>query len=315
MKHLYSLIILCFMLPVRLVAQESSPASKDWQADEETLRCGCSYVRSPLTSKSAMLYYSIKDIEEVDGIKYSKLCVNVVELSELKGGVHEMVLIDDEYSAEPNCTDVLLIRQDGGKVYCQTEDSTQEWLICDFDLKEGDTFVNGIGEPYLVEEAGSADNSRKLRLLSEDGTKEDTWIEGIGSLRWGFLPDYVVRSLKFFQEETGPLDINLWSAASPDTFIEQSINDEYLKLQPFEEIPDEAAEEMSYTDLPEPLLTYSFLGDSLWIQGYYPLNLYHSYVAARITGEYIDISIHQVTTLDMITGRHVARIDVRIPGF
>jgi len=28
MKHLYSLIILCFMLPVRLVAQESSPATK-----------------------------------------------------------------------------------------------------------------------------------------------------------------------------------------------------------------------------------------------------------------------------------------------
>ena len=315
MKHLYSLIILCFMLPVRLVAQESSPASKDWQADEETLRFGCSYVRSSLGSKSAMLYYSIKDINEVDGIKHSKLCVNVVELSELKSGVHEMVLVVDEYSAEPNCTDVLLLRQDGGKVYCQTEDSTQEWLIFDFDLKAGDTFVNGIGELYLVEEAGSADNSRKLRLLSEDGTKEDTWIEGIGSLRWGFLPDYVVRSLNFFQEETGPLDIHLWSAASPDTFIEQSINDEFLKLQPFEEIPDEAAEEMSYTDLTEPLLTYSFLGDSLWIQGYYPLNLYQSYVAASITGENIDISIHQVTTLDMITGRHVARIDVRIPGF
>ena len=321
MKNLFPFIILCFLLSLKMMAQNgTSSLTKDWLAEEESLQFGCSYVRSLRGTYNAVLYYSMKDKEEVDGIKYSKLFVDVVGLSELKGGLHEMLYIDEEYPERPTCTDVLLIRQKDSKVYCQSEDGTQEWLILDFSLKVGDTFVNAMGERFLVQETTSTGKPerKKLYLLSEDGTQEDTWVEGIGSLQWGFLPDYVVKTLKHFQEVEESLYLNLWAAATPpiaECFVEQSINDEYFKLQPFEEIKDDATEDMTFEDVSEPLLTYSFIGDSLRIKGYYPLNLYHSFVAAAITGTRIDISIHQVTTLNMIRGNHIAKIDVRIPGF
>ena len=316
MKYLF--ITLCVIFSNRMVAQENPLSdTKDWLAEEENIHCGCSYARSSQGAKKAVLYYSIKENEEKEGIKYFKMLVNVVELSELQGGIHEMVYIDDEYPNGQTCTDVLLIWQDGNKVYCQSEDGKQKWLILDFGLKTGDTFVNGIGEHYLVKETtSSADLKRKkLLLVSEDGTQEDTWEEGIGSLLWGFLPNYVVKTLKYFQNAKEPLFVNLWMAATPDYVVEQSVNDEYLKLQPFDEVEDEETQDMTYTELPESPLTYSFVGDSLWIHGYYPLNLYRSFLAASISGMHIDITVHQVTALNIITGMHVAKIDVKIPGF
>ena len=149
----YLLIILCFTFSFKMMAQDGSPSStKDWFAEEENLFCGCSYARSPQGTKKAVLYYSIKEKEEADGINHSKMFVDVVELSKLEGGVHELLFIDDEYPGGQTCTDVLLIRQDGHKVYCKSENGTQEWLILDFGLKTGDTFVNGVGERYLVKE-------------------------------------------------------------------------------------------------------------------------------------------------------------------
>ena len=309
MKRIYSFIILCMILTVRIMAQNGTSAqTKDWEADEEGLRSGCSYVRSSQGGKKAVLFYSIK--------KNNKMFVAAVDLSDLKSGIHQMVYIDEESPYEPACTDVLLIRQDGGKVYCQSEDGTKEWLIMDFDLETGDTFVDGSGVRYMVKEVANSDEKRKrLQLVSEDGTREDTWVEGIGSLQWGFLPSYVAKTLKSFQHVNESLSVYLWAAMAPDYFVGQSVDDEYFKLQPFEGIEDETTENMSYTDLPESPLTYSFIGDTLWIQGYYPLNLYRSFASARITGTQVDISIHQVTPLDIIKGMHVAKIDVRIPGF
>ena len=308
MRHLYSFIILCMILSIRIMAQNGTSAqTKDWEADEEDLHSGCSYVRSSQGEKKAVLFYRIKK---------NKMFVAAVDLSDLKGGIHQMVYIDEESPYEPACTDVLLIRQDGGKVYCQTKDETKEWLIMDFDLETGDTFVDGAGERYTVKEGANSDAKRKiLHLTSEDGTREDTWVEGIGSLQWGFLPSHVAQTLKYFQHVNEPLSVYLWAAMAPGYFVGQSVDEEYFKLQPFEGIEDETTENMSFADLPEPPLTYSFIGDTLWIQGYYPLNLYRSFASARIIGTQVDISIHQITPLDIIKGMHVAKIDVRIPGF
>nr|MCR5849586.1 hypothetical protein [Bacteroidaceae bacterium] len=299
------------------IAQDSSPTLEDLLAEAESLLFGCSYVRSSQGTKKAVLYYSIKEKEEIEGRKYSNLFIDVVELSALQDGIHEMVFIDEKYPGEPTCTDVLLIRQDGDKVYCQTENDTQEWLILDFGLKTGDIFVNGAGERFLVKEITKSEDSKRKRILliSEDGTQEDTWEEGIGSLQWGFLPNYVVKTLKYFQDVEDSMFTNLWAAANPDYFVGQGVYDEYFKLQPFDEIKDEEAEDMTLEDLPDSPLSYSFIEDSLRIQGYYPLNLYPSFAAASITGGHIDISIHQVTGLNMIKGNHIAKIDVLIPGF
>ena len=96
MKNLFPFIILCFLLSLKMMAQNgTSSLTKDWLAEEESLQFGCSYVRSLRGTYNAVLYYSMKDKEEVDGIKYSKLFVDVVGLSELKGGLHEMLYIDE----------------------------------------------------------------------------------------------------------------------------------------------------------------------------------------------------------------------------
>lgn len=320
MKHFYSLYFLFTLFPVNMVANGgSSVFPKDWAAEAENLSFGCSYGRSSQENKNAIICYSIKEIEEIDGIRYSNMFIDIVGLPVFvqRGPIHEMSIIDEEYPHEQTCTDVLHIRNENNKVYCQSEDGTQEWLILDLGLQEGETFVNGAGERYLVKKATSSEDSmrRKLLLVSQDGNQEDTWEEGIGSLQWGFLPDYVVKTLRYFQNADQSLSINLWMASTPDYYVERSINDEYFKLQYFIEEKDEEVQNMTYEDLVDSWLTFSFVDDSLWIQGYYPLNLYPSFVAACISETRIDISIHQITALDIIKGQHIAKIDVHIPGF
>jgi len=321
MKLLYSLFIFLYIFSVNIVAQDgSSVYSKNWIEEAENLHAGCTYARSVRGTERAVLYYSIKETDESDGVKNSKMYVNVVEMDSLakRGFIHEMAYIDEAYSSYPTCTDVLHIQQNGDKVYCQSEDGTKEWLILDFGLKAGDIFVDGASNCYVVKEVTNHIDTKhkELHLLSEDGTEEDTWVEGIGSLRWGFLPGYVAKTLKYFQNADGPLSVSLWAGISPDYFFDQSINDEYFKLQPFKEVKDEEAENMSYVDLPEPpTLSCSFDGSDLQVRGYYPLNFYPSYVAVSISGTQIDISVHQVTTINNIKGMHVAKVDVRIPGF
>jgi predicted heme/steroid binding protein len=321
MKQLFSLFVLFSIFSVNMVAQDgSSVFSKNWIEEAERLHAGCTYARSMRGTERAVLYYSIKEKEEIDGIKHSKMYVDVVELDNLAEGgpIHEMGYIDDEYPNDTTCTDVLLIRQKGDKVYCQSEDGTKEWLLLDFGLKAGDTYVDGAGKCYLVKEVTNYKDTKHkaLHLQSEDGTEEDTWVEGIGSLQWGFLPGYVAKSLKYFQNADSPLCVSLWSGFSPDCFFDQSINDEYFKLQPFKEVKDEETENMGYEDLPEPpTLSCSFDGSDLLVRGYYYLNLYHSYVAVCVSGTRIDVSVHQLTPLNIIKGMHVAKVDVRIPGF
>ena len=316
MKELHIFIIVCFIFSVRMMAQDGTTLpTKDWLAEEGTCRYGCSYVRSSNGTDNAVLYYSIKEKEEVEGTKYSKLFVDVVELSELEGGLHQMVFVDEECPGGPTCTDVLLIRENGGKVYCQTEDGTREWLIMDFSLKSGDTFVNPDGERFLVKETGMADNHRKLMLASEDGKQEDTWEERIGSLQWGFLPPSVVKSLKRFRDVDAPLHVRLWAAGAPYCFVSQNISDDFFILQSFEDVQ---AEDMTHEGLDhiETWLTFSFVDDSLHVQGYYPLVYpYTAFIAASITGTRIDISFHHVAALSMSMGGHVSKIDIHLPGF
>ena len=309
MKLLYLFVFIAFVLSVKMIAQDHD----DWP--DENIYAGCSYVRSFLGTKKGILYYSVKALEEINGIKYFKMYTDFDELPAIKEGTHEMSYLD-----ETTCSDALSLWQDGGKIYCQTEDGTQTWLIFDFSLETGDTFTNYVGERYIVEGTTTIDapKRKKLLLVSEDGTKEDTWIEGIGSVQYGFLPAYIIKKTKEFQHIEGPFYINLWMAWEPgietdDGFtICQSINDEYFKLVPFQEFTDE---DMTYEDLPNPRLTCSFVGDSLWVQGYYPLNLYQSFIAASITGNQIDVSFHQLIALDVVKGYRPAKIDVRIPGF
>ena len=109
MKRVYSFIILCMILTVRIMAQNGTSAqTKDWEADEEDLRSGCSYVRSSQGEKKAVLFYSIKK---------NKMFVAAVDLLDLKGGIHRMVYIDEESPYEPACTNARLYDPIAGRFY------------------------------------------------------------------------------------------------------------------------------------------------------------------------------------------------------
>ena len=95
--------------------------------------------------------------------------------------------------------DTLFFRQDGDKVFYIPEGEMQEQLVLDYGLQKDDIFVNPFGEKFVVTDVDNShglDNCiytygkgipKIISLRSESG-KEDTWIEGMGSVHWGIVP-------------------------------------------------------------------------------------------------------------------------------
>lgn len=89
-------------------------------------------------------------------------------------------------------------RQDKNKIYCYDLAGGKEHLVMDFGLEVGETFTLYDGFNVKVEEItdtllscwGSQQISRKKMLLRgvEQPEFTDTWIEGIGSMRYGLNP-------------------------------------------------------------------------------------------------------------------------------
>ena len=89
-------------------------------------------------------------------------------------------------------------RQDKNKIYCYDLAGGKEHLVMDFGLEVGETFTLYDGFNVKVEEItdtllscwGSQQISRKKMLLRgvEQPDFTDTWIEGIGSMRYGLNP-------------------------------------------------------------------------------------------------------------------------------
>ena len=89
-------------------------------------------------------------------------------------------------------------RQDGDKIYCYTIAEGKEVLVMDFGLKTGDIFALYDGLSVIVEEVSDTllpysrnqqISCKKILLRGiEQPDFTDTWIEDIGSLRYGLNP-------------------------------------------------------------------------------------------------------------------------------
>lgn len=89
-------------------------------------------------------------------------------------------------------------RQDGNKIYCYTIAEEKEMLVMDFGLKVGDIFALYDGLNVTVEEVSDTilpyfhDQQISCKKLLLRGVEQpdftDTWIEDIGSLRYGLNP-------------------------------------------------------------------------------------------------------------------------------
>ena len=89
-------------------------------------------------------------------------------------------------------------RQDGDKIYCYTIAEGKEVLVMDFGLKTGDIFALYDGLSVIVEEVSdtllpySRNQQISCKKILLRGVEQpdftDTWIEDIGSLRYGLNP-------------------------------------------------------------------------------------------------------------------------------
>ena len=105
-------------------------------------------------------------------------------------------------------------RQDGNKVYCYSFAEDKESLVLDFGLDVGDVFSLYDGFNVVVEQKcdtllacwNAQMTSKKLLLRCvEQPDFTDTWIEGIGSLRYGINPPkaedtYLLHSSLYMEE-------------------------------------------------------------------------------------------------------------------
>ena len=233
----------------------------------------------------------------VDGISYAK------------------TTIDDK--------DTLLYRQDGGKIYCRTKNG--EELIINFDLEVGETFINPEGKKYVVQSKevcnnpivganGTSSNEderpMQLNLVAEDGS-EDEWIEGIGSLKWGILPPYMFL-------EIGDYDTPEWSSIlrvrNVNVGATSEVNEDAYKLI-FFPIKDYYEYPEYYNEHKEEL-GFSFIGDTLLIQGVMKLNNLRSYAECVFDGNVVDVGIHQyINPLLYPTGLAYRYFEAKVPGF
>ena len=170
--------------------------------------------------------------------------------------------------------DTLFYRQKDKKVFYLFPDIDEEVLLFDYGLSVGDEYVNPLGERFYVVETNIFDKYAEhlyyyneeekplaLRLVSEDGMKEDVWIEGIGSREWGLIPPYMAKSLTNL--EASPVKATTYHAYRATHYagwVDQllDIDEEKYKLVHFTYTP--ASGSSTY-------IVTKFVGNELQIKG------------------------------------------------
>ena len=218
-------------------------------------------------------------------------------------------------------------RQEGNKVYCYSFAEGKESLVMDFGLEVGDIFTLYEGFDVVVEQKSdtllacwNAQMTCKKLLLRgvEQPDFTDTWIEGIGSLRYGINPPKA--------EDTYLLHSSLYMEECKDycdycTFIfDPQKDDLYATMVTLgEEIYEDAfSDHNEYMEAfyEDKLLTLDLRNDTLHIGGY--IGTYCEQSLYLLIEEGVDtIYIMSIPfPLDPEADcRSVNRIDANFPGF
>ena len=194
------------------------------------------------------------------------------------------------------------IRFDGDKVYQYLCDTQEEVLVIDMGLKVGDTFKMRNGEELVVTAVKDttinfhySEESRKCIHLQgkNDASYTDVWIEGIGSIRYGYFPENEGRAQRLLAFEDCVF-----------TFNEDNIQN--LLITPGEYVEDET--------LQKETLNMSLQDGTLYIDGcaYYDgCGLWYLFVVEK--NGVIDITYRE-TPLDC-DGRCLRKFSAKIDGF
>ena len=326
MKRLFTLLFIC-LTTIALQAQSTKELDgyptifsdygsyyDKWISENEYFKT------SSWLKKGWSIYYRFADNTYQKAYMYIPVGDSIVA-----GKAYARVLINQK---------TLLYRQENDKVFIRTDG--EDKLLIDYGLKEGDTFVSPQGEHFMVIATdtatyqGSSYGSYKywryqcifflgntvpriLHLQSEDGTKEDEWVEGLGSAYWGILPPYLAECQDVYPKR--PVKSHVITASSPclieeGEYISASYN---LNEEDYKRISFEPQDIEYWEDHP---WTFTFIGDTLHITGAMDLNCLPTYAECTIKGNDIDVLIYQVSNgllePDCMVERYV---DIRFTGF
>ena len=202
-----------------------------------------------------------------------------------------------------------LYRCDGKKIYRYDETLQEDVLMFDFSLNAGDVFTTPQGTKKEIIDVGDCKEypslsnytGRKLRLRDCGNATEEIWIEGIGSMHTGILPQEI-----FPNAEACVLDMchmGEWAAVFP----QNTPNYKSTTWTPFDIFQDE-----------QPANTnYAFSGDTLVISGRAELNCYPVVTSCFIQNNVIDLDDYTVLFYgeDIFDCLYMKGFEIRIPGF
>ena len=232
----------------------------------------------------------------------------------------------------------LLYRQEENKVYLLCDSLGEKKLILDFDLKVGDEFTTFDGDKLIVKETGlfneydsllykygemSEIRPRMLRLTDKDG-HEDVWIEGIGSVYWGIVPNSLTNERVFGGKKCRIISSRVTLVKSVISFQYGAFfnaNEPQYKFRAFElntfDNDEEMTDFLNKIQYQKDFLSLCFEGDTLCVKGTASLNCYTTFIECFMS-ENNETELH--------IGQHVFPgyekdclgpkwVNVRIPGF
>ena len=202
--------------------------------------------------------------KEADAFFMARSTNNYTELNDKTYIVFELTEVPSNYTEIPQ---TFLYTQEGQKIYRYDETRQEEVLMFDFSLNEGDVFTTPQGTRMEVVEVGDCKDylkdwmvrsypGRRLKLRDcNNASLEDIWVEGIGSLYTGILPQELIPNSR--ECSLNFCSMGTWVAVFPQ-------NTPYYKSTKF--LPFELSIELIDTDQPE-WCNYVFSGDTLVISG------------------------------------------------
>ena len=202
--------------------------------------------------------------KEADAFFMARSTNSYTELNDKTYSVYELIEAPSDYTEIPQ---TLLYSQEGQKIYRYDETRQEEVLMFDFSLNEGDVFTTPQGTRMEVVEVGDCKEylhdwlvfdypGKKLRLRDCDNTAiEDIWVEGIGSLHTGILPQELIPNSR--ECSLNFCSMGTWTAVFPQ-------NTPYYKST--QSRPFDLPVELIDWDQPE-WYNYVFSDDTLVISG------------------------------------------------
>ena len=189
-------------------------------------------------------------------------------------------------------------REENRKFFILTPDSTNELLVYDFNLVEGDTFhVNwalGLYKPVTlkvtkVDSVNTQDGLLRKKIRLENGPYNGTWVEGVGSINWLFIfPAYLISTSGgysftcHYQNKKFIYSDNIGAKCDKYVKTQEIKNDTY-----FEVSPNPASDQLiidialnDYSQKDTELVLYDFTGNAVQ----------KSTLPVTVNTEYMDVS-------------------------